>query len=141
VPVDAQRYYDIVLSPIVRVLAVGQVVEAAGITVELLAIEVRETGALLYWRAHPPQNIVLMDAIVSMSDDAGSLYHVRPAQSSGSALRWEGQSLVIPAPPAGARIDIVLERFGGPSGRPIALDIPEQPIHGRWRFEVEQRDA
>lgn len=135
--VDAERYFAIVFSPLVRVVSVAQVVEAGGIAVELLAIEVREAGALLYWRAHPPEGIVLMSATVSISDESGTMYRVSPAQSSGSALQWEGQTFVIPAPSAHARLGIVLERFGAPIGRPIERHAPGESARGPWRFDVD----
>jgi hypothetical protein len=127
---------ELPLTPLDRVIAIGQTVETAGINVELLAIEVRTAGALLYWRARPVRELMLLSADVVASDDQGTTYRSLPAGHEGSAIHWSGQSVLIPPPPRNARLTIDLLSFGPPQDRPVPRDLAGPPVVGPWRFTV-----
>ncbi len=125
---------QVILSPLREVIGVGQVVEASGVSVELLVIEIREAGALLYLRARPVDGVRFLTAAVSVSDQSGTAYRTLDAGSHGSALHWAGQSVVMPAPPPGSRLHIEILSFGWPR------DYPEErrgaTVVGPWRFDM-----
>lgn len=134
---EAMPGLSIPSSPLVRVIPVAQTVEAHGVTVDLIAIEVRAAGAVVYWRARASRDVPMVMAEVSVSDDQGTAYHVMPAQSGGGEREWQGESLVVPPPPVDARLTIVLESFGPPGGLPpMAGYIAMEPVRGPWEFEV-----
>lgn len=129
--------FDIVLSPLDRVVAVGRTTEAAGIAVELIAIEIRRAGAIASWRARPVDEIVLLDADVRVSDDHGTEYASRAAGHEGSALHWSGQSVLVPSPPLGARLLIQILSFGPPIDHEVPRGLSKQHVHGPWGFTVD----
>ena len=134
---EEMPWLSIVPSPLVRVIPIGQTVEAAGVTVELLAIEVRERGAVLYWRARADRELPLQVAEVSVVDDHGTAYRVDPGGGGGNFRSWEGQTFARPAPPADARLTIVLDTFRQDPRTLMTGGPPMGPVHGPWRFDVE----
>lgn len=124
------------LSPLVRVVAVGQSANAGRIRVELIAIEIREAGALLYWRATPVNDLMLLSAHVQVSDDQGTTYEAVPAGHEGSAIHWSGHTALIPPPPRNARLTIELVSFGPEGGHPVPRGLDREPVPGPWRFTV-----
>src|SRR4029079_130525 len=96
--------FEAVLSPLDRVVAVGQTVASGGITVELISVEIRQAGALVAWRARPINDLLLLDADVRVSDDRGMDYASMAAGHEGSSLHWSGQSFFAPSPLAGTRL-------------------------------------
>ncbi len=125
-------------SPLVSVVGVGRSVDAAGVTVELLAVEIRTLGAVLHWRAHSGRTEILLSAFVSVADLAGTPYRVIAGGSGGGAEGWEGQTLVLAAPVAGARLSITIERFGPEEDRPpLPRGFPSDTIAGPWQFDVD----
>jgi hypothetical protein len=125
---------QVILSPLREVIGVGQVAAAAGLSVELLAVEIREAGALLYLRATPVRELVLSSAAVSVSDDRGTAYSTLDAGHEGSTVHWSGQSVVMPAPPPGARLHVEVLSFGPPRDHP--RERRSETVSGPWQFEV-----
>ena len=128
--------FDAVLSALDRVVAVGQSTESAGITVELIAIEIRRAGALVSLRARPVDEVVLFDPDVRVSDASGREYTSHAAGHDGSALHWSGLSVFVPPPPIGARLTIEILSFGPPIDHEVPHGLSQQHIHGPWRFTV-----
>jgi hypothetical protein len=123
-------------SPLIRVVAIGQSVETQGVTVDLIAMEVRQAGAVLYWRALASRDVPMLMADVSLSDDQGTSYRVMPAGSGSGGHEWQGQTYVVPAPPTNANLAIVLDSFGPHGQMPMPGYIAMDPVRGPWRFEV-----
>lgn len=128
--------FDAVLSPLDRVIAVGQSTESAGITVELIAIEIRRAGALVSWRARPVDEVMGIDADVRVSDDSGQEYTSHPAGHDGSSLHWSGLTVFVPPPPVGARLTVEILSFGPPIDHEVPRGGSTQHIHGPWQFTV-----
>ena len=124
-------------SPLIQVVGVGRTVVAAELTVDLVAIEVREQGAVIYWRARSAREAILLSADVSVVDDRGTGYHVIPGGGSGNAEAWEGQTYFLPVPHVGTRLTITLTSFGPNDHMPLPIHIPTDRISGPWPFEVE----
>lgn len=123
-------------SGLVGVIAVAQVAEAAGVTIELLAIEVREAGALVTWRARADRAVGIMIPQVSISDDQGTAYRAFGGSGGGDEHTWSGEIALLPFPPAGVTLDIVIERLGGDEHMRMPGWTPNAPIPGPWRFTV-----
>lgn len=129
--------FDVILSPLDRVIAVGQTIEAVDVAVELTALEIRQAGAIAFWRARPAQELALLDADVRVSSRNGNDYESTPAGHEGSALHWSGQSVFMPAPPVGTRLVIEILSFGPPIDHEVPRGVSMQHIHGPWRFTVD----
>jgi hypothetical protein len=121
---------------LVQVVGIGRTVVAAELTVDLLAIEIREQGAVIYWRARSTRAGLLLSADVSISDDLGTAYHVIPGGGSGDSHAWEGQTLVLPPPPAAMHITITLQSFGPDDHMPLPSHLPAERVPGPWVFDV-----
>ena len=129
--------FEAVLSPLDRVIAVGRTIEFAGVAVELISIEIRQAGALASWRAKPANDLLLLDADVRVSDDAGKEYASLAAGHEGSSVHWSGQSFFAPSPPVGTRITLSILSFGPPIDHEVPRGLSRQHIHGPWEFTVE----
>ncbi len=140
---QAARFGAVTPSSLRSVIAIGQVRSDEHLTLELRALEVRELGGVLHWRAHaagqrrgPPE--------FRVGDDAGTSYEIGGGGSMGSNGEQLGELLFVPAPPQRAsmmwvevpRFHAVLgpPRGGGPQATEHAL-VPA------WRFEVRVRDS
>ena len=128
-------------SPLLGVIGIGRSADASDITVELLAIELRALGAVLHWRAHSDREGLLLSAAVSVADQRGTSYRVIAGGGGGNASAWEGQTFVLPPPPAGARLSITLSSFGPYEDRPMPDFLPSGSLPGPWRFEVDLPNA
>ena len=126
-----------ILSPLDRVIAVGQSTKLVGIEVELTVIEIRQAGAIAFWRARPVDDVVLFDADVRVSDDGGHVYEATAAGHEGSQLHWSGQSFFAPAPPSGAHLVLEILSFGPPIDYEVPRGMSRQHILGPWRFTVD----
>ena len=130
-----------------RVLGVGASAVVGDLTVELIAVEIREAGCrgILRFRSGGDE---LDDAKpfrafgepeVTVHDDLGTAYETGLAGWSGSSSGGEAEFHVAPPPPAGAhRLSIVIERFREsrlPPGGPWSG--PPEGIPGPWAFSVE----
>lgn len=124
-------------SPLVGVIAVAQVAEANGTSVELLAIEVREAGALIHWRARFDQGVGFLMPRVSMTDERSTAYRVFPAEGGGDEHSWAGSVAILPSPPTLATLTIVFESFGADERIRMPGYLPQEPILGPWRFTIE----
>jgi hypothetical protein len=130
-------YVDIGTSPLRRVVGIGRVAGDAGISVELIALEIRDAGCVLYWKAHSEHPGPLGEPQFVVSDDAGTKYGVRPAGWSGSGREVKGEALVVPGPPEDAttmRVELtgfVAQRFPHRGG--------SDDVRGAWRFEFALR--
>ena len=117
-----------------RVIPLGDVTEAGGAQLELVAVEIREDGgiATLVARTRPPVRPVGHFADVAVSDDAGTAYVASGQGSGGShpgASRHEVRFAL--APPDGAQtLTIRIEAFADPFvGRAVQL-------RGPWGFRI-----
>jgi hypothetical protein len=131
---DSMRVVGIDAGDLRRVIAVGAAVEAGGVRLELIAVELRTDGGLatLVAQTRPPIGPVGHFAEVRVSDDANTAY-VAAGQGMGGPTPTTTRHEVrfAPAPPeAAAVLSITIDRFIDPfpSG---AL-----PIEGPWWFDV-----
>jgi hypothetical protein len=123
---------DIGSSPLVQVIGIGQVMADAGISVELIALEVRGAGCVLYWRAHSEEEGHLGQLRCTVRDDAGTAYHALPASWSGGGRVSSGQTLVTPGPPPESKtMQIDVSGFAVPGHH---WTIREE-VHAAWHFE------
>ncbi len=126
-------YVDIEASSLRRVVGIGQVAVDVGVSVELIAFEIREAGCVLYWRAHPDQERPLGEPQFVISDNVGTEYRVRPAGWTGSGRERKGETFVVPGPPEEATsMRVELTRF-------VAYRFPREDVRGAWRFEFPLR--
>lgn len=134
-----RAHIDVATSRLTRVIGIGQQVDVDGVRVELIALEVREVGALLYWKAYPAVRRMLGEINVTVSDDRGTEYTTLPAGGGGGDQQVQGELSVIPAPPPDARIRVQVRGFGA-FGAPFPMPI-QTPVEGNWEFEFGEDDA
>jgi len=133
---DSMRVAGVDAGALRRVIPLGDAVEAGGTRVELVALEIREDGAIATLVAHtrPPGGPVGHFVEVTVSDDAGTAY-VASGQGSGGANPGTSRHEIrfAPAPPEGTRtLTLRIEAFMDPfpfPGRAIQL-------RGPWEFRV-----
>jgi hypothetical protein len=131
---DFMRVAGVVSGRLRRVIAIGQSVEAGGIRLELLALELREDGGLALLAAHsrPPVGQAGNFTVAHVRDDAGTEY-VAAGQSTGSSTpgTTRHEVLFAPTPPAAARLlTLTIERFSDPFPGTTTT------IEGPWSFEI-----
>ena len=131
--------FEVGMGALDRVIGIGQATEAAGILVELIALEIREGGGVLHWRTQTNADRVLGDADMAVSDDLGTTYQVLPGSWSGSDRESRGETRLVPKPLDAARTLIIdIRSFGRMDWIPFPS--PLSPIRdevtGSWRFEV-----
>jgi hypothetical protein len=121
------------LGRIRSVRPVLQTVEAAGLSVQLVAIEEHEAGLSMTvdvragLGAYPPASM----ARVSLTDDVGTAYRASAQGQGGWPGRMRYQVTAIPPlPPTATRLDIAIDRFVDPfmGSRDRAV--------GPWAFSV-----
>lgn len=117
------------------VIAVGSSVEAGGLRLELVALELRDDGGIATLVAHtrPPLGHVGHFVEVAVSDDAGTAYVASGQGSGGSSPAASRHEIrFAPAPPEGARtLTLLIQAFVDPfPGPAVRLD-------GPWDFRVE----
>jgi hypothetical protein len=127
-------------SRLVGVVAVAQVSEAAGVTVEVLAIEVREAGALITWRARADRSVGILIPRVSITDDQNTDYRTFGDSGGGDGRSWSGEIALIPSPPRGVTLQIEIESLGANERMGMPGWMPNEPVSGPWRFKVPTRD-
>jgi Clp amino terminal domain, pathogenicity island component len=126
-------YVDIGASPLRRVVGIGQVARDAGVSVELIALEIRGAGCVLHWKAYPDQERPLGEPQFAVSDDVQTEYGVRPAGWTGSGREMKGEALVVPGPPGqAATMRVELTGFA-------AQRFPREDVSGTWHFEFAIR--
>lgn len=91
-PEEAERLGEFIVgleeSPLLRVVPVGQTAVSAGISVELIALEIREGGATLYWKVHFDGDRTLGMPTFNVHDDIGTQYADFPRNAGGSDRLW-----------------------------------------------------
>jgi hypothetical protein len=118
-----------------RVLGVGSSTAAAGVRLELIALEFREDGVIATLAAYtrPPVGALGHFAVASLADDVGTSY-VAAAQATGSSGPETSRLdlRAAPAPPSSARaLTLRFEQFADPWGDRTA------ELVGPWEFRVE----
>jgi hypothetical protein len=130
-------WLEIPSSPLLAVAGVGQTTEAEGVTVELLAIEIRQGGAVIHWRARAAREVALLMPDVTVADDRSTSYRVAPAQGGGAGCNWYGETMFLPEPPTDATLIIEVLSFGPSVGMPpMPGYAPLPPVTGPWGFQV-----
>jgi len=128
-----KAHMDLETSRLVRVIAIGHEVDVADVRVELIALEVRDAGAILYWKAYPALERMLGDIKVTISDERGTEYTTFPAGGGGGGREWKGELSITPAPPPDVRVHVQILGFAGFGG---AFPMPVQtPVEGNWEFD------
>ena len=127
-------------SQLVGVVAVAHLAEASGVTVEMLAIGVREAGALITWRARADRRVGILIPRVSITDDQLTEYRAFGDRGGGDERSWSGEIALIPAPPPGVTLHIEIETLGANERMPMPGWTPNGPVSGPWRFTVPTRD-
>ncbi len=117
-----------------RVIAVGAAVEAGGVRLELIAVELRTDGGLatLVAQTRPPIGPAGHFAEVRVSDDVNTAY-VAAGQGMGGPTPTTTRHEVrfAPAPPeVAAVLSITIDRFIDP------FPSGAIPIDGPWTFEI-----
>jgi hypothetical protein len=107
---SADRYKQLEESALVRVIGVGRAIDAGAVRFELIALELRSAGAIVYWKAYTREPVFLGQAVVTMTDESGTTFEVFPASGGGGENLWIGQSNVTPRPRDGTTVRI---EFGG----------------------------
>ena len=132
---DGEQVIGVEMSPLRRIVIVGQSTEAAGASVELTTIELRATGGVAIAVVHttpPDARLAGPFARVTVADDVGTVYGPAAQGSGGSPFVSRHDIHFAPTPPAAARRLIVrIEEFANP--------FPGQgPRHlvGPWEFLV-----
>jgi hypothetical protein len=121
------------LGPIQSILPVLSTVEAGGLEVQLVAIEVHEAGASLSLgvRAQPGTLPPLPMVKVSVTDDRGTPYRAIGQAQGGGPGRLRYEVTVIPAiPPASRQLSVQVDRFLDPFGG------ARRTSAGPWAFDV-----
>lgn len=139
------RMQELERSRLVRVIGVGLTVEAAEISVEFLAVEVREVGGVVTVRAsgapvmHSSRAARPASPNLSVSDDVGTRYIVVPGGGGGGEGSMQYDMRFMPSPPAAAtRLTLSINDFS-PSNwlfdRPATSD--PDPGVAPWKVSVE----
>lgn len=133
----ATGYVELSNSPLVRVIGIGQQAQDAGIRVELIAMEVRQLGAILSWKAYTVEEGLLGEAAVTVIVDQGHSYEVLPMSSGGGGYQWKGETGIRPAPDTEARVlQVSIHGFEG--FPPHFPGVPSTPrVEGHGAFELD----
>lgn len=134
---DSMRVAGIDAGELRRVIAVGASVEAGGVRLELIAIELREDGGLatVVARTRPPIGPAGHFLEVLVSDDAETAY-VAAGQGTGGSdpTTTRHEVRFAPAPPPTAMLlKLSIDRLVDPFPR------GGTPIEGPWAFEIRLR--
>jgi hypothetical protein len=124
-------------SRLVRVVEIGGADEHSGLTLQLLTLEIRVSGAVLHWKAQPVTDKVQGGPDFIIGDDLGSIYSVFVGTWTAIDGVLQGTTIFVPPPPGPARaMRIDVGRIGGlgitfPPG--LVLD---EPVLGTWKFTI-----
>lgn len=131
---DSMRVMGIDAGDLRRVIAVGAAVEAGGVRLELIAVELREDGGLatLVAQTRPPIGPAGQFMEVRVSDYAETAYVAAGQGLGGSGPTTTRHELrFAPAPPeAAAVLSITIDRFVDP------FPSGATAIEGPWTFDV-----
>ena len=132
---DMDRVQRVDHGALIRVIPGGAADDVAGVRLELIALEIRSSGAVAHLAAtsEPPAGTPGSFARVTIEDDLATAYVAAAMGSSGSAERMRFEVKFAPAPPAGAatlrvRIDEFLDPFPNHS---------RAPLLGPWLLSVD----
>jgi hypothetical protein len=128
------RVADVGSGALTRVIPVSAEVEAGGVRVELIALELRTDGGIgaLATHTRPPGAPPGFFAEANVTDDAGTEYVAAVqggGQSSPSHARFELR-FAPPPPPTARTITIAIRRFMDP------FPSSSRPIAGPWSFTI-----
>lgn len=136
----AMSNFEVGLSPLDRVIGIGQGTDSSGVLVELIALEIREAGAILLWRTQTAEDRLLGPPGMTVTDDAATTYKVLPASWSGGGRESRGETILTPRPPDGAHtLRIEFGSFGNVDwmARPMPSPPPtREEVRGSWAFKV-----
>jgi hypothetical protein len=128
---------EVHLSPLRRVVAIDRGRRSAGVLVELIALEVREAGSMLYWRTETETEGWLSPGDPVVRDDLGTTYRVRMASAGGGPRETRATTWVEPRlPESASSLTIEFHPGWATAGLP-QLEAPVESIDGEWSFEVE----
>jgi hypothetical protein len=127
------RFVDADESPLDRVVAIGRVATHPGVSLELIALEIRSAGCLLHWKAAFNGQPLRVGPELAVQDDVGTRYEAQPLSWSRSGRDARGQITIVPAPPASAtRLSLEFRVF--------AAALESGPGETFVRTEVRLRD-
>lgn len=109
-----------------RVIPIGQAVEVSGTRVELIAMEIRDSGAIVYWKAFTDQERMIGPIQARVSDDRGTDYIGR------TPLVLEHLKLYAPSIPNPHKTRYVTRTAGPLDLTPGACNIEATPDGGYW---------
>lgn len=135
----AMSRVEVGLSRLDRVIAIGHAVEASGVVVEMTALELRQAGAILLWRAQTADERLLGPGDLSIVDDVGTHYDHSLGSWSGSGRESRGETWLVPRPPDQASaLTIEVRSFSHEGWMPIAHPMLQdrESVSGPWHFEV-----
>jgi hypothetical protein len=129
------RVADVGSGALTRVIPLGTEVEAGGVRVELIALELRTDGGIgaLATHTRPPDAPPGFFADAHVTDDAGTEYVAAVqggGQSSPSHARFELR-FAPPPPPTARNLTIEIRRFMDPFPAPSP-----RPVAGPWSFTI-----
>jgi hypothetical protein len=131
---DAMRVAGVDAGSLHKVIGLGDTVTAAGVTVELIALEIRDDGcvATVVTHTRPPIGPAGHFAVVEVTDDVATEYVASGAGSGGAGPAASRHELrLAPAPPPDARtLTIRIDRFVDPFPGPLT------ELRGPWEFAV-----
>jgi hypothetical protein len=138
----AVAFGDMESQQLLRVVAIGQTLDVAGVLVEMIALEIRNAVGILLWRARTRESLMLGQPVVSISDNLGTEYRPRPGSSSGSEHESAGEIRLVPSPPRDASsLVIEVQSFGSQDTWPAPNRIRTDAVSGPWTFKVDLRQS
>jgi hypothetical protein len=127
-------YSDVAAGRLRQVVGIGMAATDAGVVLELIALEIRDAGSILYWKARPDPERALGQPRLTVRDTAGTDYVVRPAGASSTERETKGEIVIMPGPPEAAVLHVEVTGF---EERRFPWPAAEWP--GSWRFEIPLR--
>ncbi len=132
---ESMRVAGVDAGTLQRVIPVAGAIEARGVRMELVAVELREDGGIVTLVTHtrPPIGMLGHFVEATVSDDVGTTYAASGQGSGGSNVGTARYELrFAPAPPASAGVLMVrIISFASPFG----MEAPQ--VDGPWEFRVE----
>lgn len=124
---------------LVRVVGIGQVQEHDRVTIELIALEVRERGSVLHWRLRSDHPAVGGTFDATVTDDLRTDYQAWQQGGSNSwgedGSRADGEVVIVPALPTDARTMVIT--ISAVRDAPWASRPGQTDVTGSWRFEID----
>jgi hypothetical protein len=124
-------YSDVAAGRLRQVVGIGMAAADAGVVLELIALEIRDAGSILYWKARADPERPLGEPRLTVRDTAGADYVARPAGASSTEREAKGEILITPAPPEAAVLIVEVTAF---EERRFPWQAAEWP--GSWQFEI-----